>query len=150
MTRMTSTALALILAAGTAMAESHSTSTDGAMEMHDSDAKLIRTRDLTGGDVYTLDSKMGATELATGGYESVDDSWEKIGTIEDIVLDSNGQMRGVVAEIGGFLDIGDKHVFLPLNDVKLTPVDDKTYTIVTLYSEEQLEELPSVDEGFWD
>ncbi|MGR3474381.1 MAG: PRC-barrel domain-containing protein, partial [Sulfitobacter sp.] len=55
-----------------------------------------------------------------------------------------------VAEVGGFLDIGDKHVMISTPDVNLVAVDDQTYAYVTRLSEEKLEALPSVDEGFWD
>ena len=47
-------------------------------------------------------------------------------------------------------DMGDKHVMIPVKDMRLAPVDDKRYVIVTRYTEEQLEALPSVDEGWWD
>ena len=59
-------------------------------------------------------------------------------------------MVGIVAEVGGFLDIGDKHVMISTPDVNLVAVDDQTYAYVTRLSEEELEALPGVDEGFWD
>ena len=58
-------------------------------------------------------------------------------------------MKGFIAEIGGFLDIGDKHVMISLDDVSLVAVDDQSYAYVTRLNEEQLEELEGVDEGFW-
>ena len=56
-------------------------------------------------------------------------------------------MIGIVAEIGGFLGIGEHNVLLPVGDVRLVPVDDQSYSYVTRYTEEQLEQLPDVDEG---
>jgi len=56
-------------------------------------------------------------------------------------------MIGVVGEVGGFLDIGDKHVLIPVDDVNLVASDD--YALVTRLNEEDLEALESVDEGFW-
>lgn len=165
MIRKTSLALVAALAAGPVLANSR---TDAATPM-DADApmaeagmadtgmtapldtaNLIRTRDITGGDVYTLNGPMD--EDTWGNYEAdgVGPDWNDIGEIEDVVLDRSGKMVGVVAEIGGFLDIGDKTVFLPVEDVRLTPVDDKHYVIVTRRTEEELEQLPSVDEGWWD
>ena len=35
-------------------------------------------------------------------------------------------------------------------DVRLVAVDDRSYAIVTRMSEEELESLEGVDEGFWD
>ncbi len=176
MTRITTSALALILAAGPLAAESHKT--DGAAKMKDkgqqaqseqmkaegetktaavdkdsqdlSDESLIRTRDITDGKIYSMNASGQNDEWdAEMSYDKVDENWDQIGTIEDIVLNEKGEMRGMVAEVGGFLDIADKHVFVPLKDIKLVPVDDATYAMVTPYTEEKLEELEGVDEGFW-
>lgn len=127
-------------------------------EMEDNDAadtmgmnpELIRTRDITGGNVYTLAEADAEAEWdADQSYDMVEDGWETVGEIEDIVLDKNGQMKGIVAEIGGFLDIGDKHVMLPVEDVRLVPVDNESYAVVTQASQEELRDLEEVDEGFW-
>ncbi|MFQ6547937.1 PRC-barrel domain-containing protein [Aestuariibius sp. 2305UL40-4] len=111
---------------------------------------LIRTRDITGGDIYTMnveaDDAMWGDDDA---FAEIDAEWNDIGEIEDVILSRDGQMIGIVAEIGGFLDIGDKHVMIPVEDVKLVPVDDQTYAYVTRMTEEQLEEMESVDEGWW-
>ena len=128
--------------------------------MMDDMANLIRTRDITGGPIYSTgeeyydEDMWNATDplgydRTAGMYEpyGYDQNYDNIGSIEDVILDSSGQMVGVVAEVGGFLDIGDKHVMLPVEDVRLVPVDDTSYAYVTRMTEEQLEELPSVDEG---
>ena len=91
----------------------------------------------------------GDTTWGWSDYDGVGADWNQIGEIEDVVLDRSGQMIGVVAESGGFLDIGDKHVMLRVGDVDLVPVDGQTYSLVTCFSEEQLEEMPGIDEGFW-
>ena len=135
--KIAASVLALTMAAGPVLAEAHM----------DRD-NMIRTRDITGGTVFSM-AESGNWNAYTM-YDSVDGGWNDIGEIEDIILDRSGQMIGVVAEIGGFLDIADKHVVIPTGNVRLVPVDDKTYSIVTDMSEEQLEELEGVDEGFWD
>ncbi|MEX0311119.1 MAG: PRC-barrel domain-containing protein [Tateyamaria sp.] len=147
MTRITISALALVLAAPMALAEGHSSTELKSIDMTEMEGALIRSRDITGGNIYTMDE---ATWDATAEYTEIDTNWVNIGEIEDIVLSKDGQMIGLVAEVGGFLDIGDKHVVIPVENVSLVAVDDETYSYVTRYTEEQLEELPSVDEGFWD
>jgi len=136
MTRLSASFFAILIGAGPALAEAH-------MDR----ANMIRSRDITGGVVYSM------ADSSTWGdgamYDTVDTNWNDIGEIEDVILDRNGQMIGVVGEIGGFLDIGDKHVFIKIDNVRLVPTDDKTYAVVTNLSEEQLEELPGIDEGFW-
>ena len=75
----------------------------------------------------------------------------QIGEIEDIILDRSGQMVGIVAEVGGFLDIGDKHVMLSVDDVRLVPVDDTTYSFVTRMSGRAARgNAEGVNEGWWD
>ena len=64
-----------------------------------------------------------------------------------IILNADGSFEGIVAEVGGFLDIGDKHVHLSLTDVSLTPIDDGKYVVVTNYTKEQLMEMPDIDES---
>lgn len=139
MKRFATIALVTGLAAAPALAETHM----------DSD-NLIRTRDITGGDIYTLNGPMDDDTWGNWEADGVGPDWNDIGEIEDVILDRNGQMMGVVAEVGGFLDVGDKHVMIPVEDMRLAPVDDKRYVIVTRFTEEQLEQLPSVDEGWWD
>ena len=109
--------------------------------------ELIRSRDITGGQIYTNNAV--ADEGWTAGYTEVGADWNEIGEIEDLVLSRDGQLIGVVAEVGGFLDIGDKHVMISLGEIRLVPVDDRSFALVTQLSEEQLEALPGVDEGFW-
>jgi hypothetical protein len=120
-------------------------------------ANMIRTRDITGGPIYSMGTNYDANTWDSGyddgSWDAVDwnaDGFNQIGEIEDVVLDRQGQMVGLVAEVGGFLDIGDKHVVVPTDDLRLVPVDDRNYRYVTRLTEEQLEELPGVDEGFWD
>ncbi|MEM7642424.1 MAG: PRC-barrel domain-containing protein [Pseudomonadota bacterium] len=116
--------------------------------------ELIRTRDITGGPVYSIapqydEATWGDTEGSWDAFDVNSDGVNQIGEIEDIVLNESGQMVGIVAEIGGFLDIGDKHVVVPVEDLRLVPVDDTSFSYITRLSEEQLEEMEGVDEGFW-
>ncbi|MFD1341860.1 PRC-barrel domain-containing protein [Litorisediminicola beolgyonensis] len=185
--------------------------TEEAMAADQADAKLIRTRDIVGGVVYSIvsddaaeaqeeqaeeageaaeeqaeetaeaqDASMaeeeqmedkaeaeaeaaasgngngqdmaasGQVTLSAEGYDSINPEWENIGNIEDVVLSQDGQLQGVVAEIGGFLGIGDKKVFVKVDEMKLAPTDNNTYALVVPFSKEQLESMNSVDEGFWE
>jgi hypothetical protein len=154
------TTLALALAAGTAHAESHSAAgamdgaSDTAMDTPMTDintmdrAELIRSRDITGGDIYTM-GEPGEWSADTE-FAEIGEGWNDIGEIEDVVLTRDGKVKGIVAEIGGFLDIGDKHVMINVEDMKLVPVDDRSFAYVTRLTEEELEQMEGVDEGFWD
>ena len=171
---LTASTLALTLAAAGAMAETTTTSTStmndaepnatettmgsetmnrDSMQNVDLDSmkgNLIRTRDITGGTIYTMNEADDEGWNPDMRYDEVGADWNQIGEIEDIILSKEGQMIGIVGEVGGFLDIGDKHVLISIDDVNLVPGDDETYAFLTRLNEEQLEELPEVDEGFWD
>lgn len=151
-------AISLLLTSSLAFAEAHSKAetmgTDASMtstaELGEMQGQLIRSRDITGGAVYTTnaaDDEGWNPELM---HDVVDDDWNEIGEIEDLVLSRDGQVIGIVAEIGGFLDIADKHVVIGVQDLNLVAVDDESYTYVTRFNEEQLEVMEDVDEAFWD
>jgi hypothetical protein len=179
MKRLTTTALALSLAAaGTAYAESHTTgeemeqsaenmaqSAETEMEQAGNEMQqaasytsdelmgmqgdLIRSRDITGGNVYTTNAANDEGWDSSVLYDEVGAEWNQIGEIEDLILTEDGQIRGIVAEVGGFLDIADKHVVISVEDLSLVAVDDATYAYVTRFSEEDLEAREGVDEGWW-
>ncbi|MCL3881244.1 PRC-barrel domain-containing protein [Marivita sp. GX14005] len=152
MTKLFASALALTVASTGAWAQDTMAMEIGerSMAMSEMRGDLIRTRDITGGNIYTMNEADDEGWDPDMRYDAVGTNWNEIGEIEDIILSRDGQMIGIVGEVGGFLDIADKHVMIAVEDVSLVPVDDKTYAFVTPLSEEQLEELPEVDEGFWD
>ena len=163
MNKLFASALALTIGTTGAWAASHSSSdmstegTDTEMSQSvtadnmsmDDPANLIRTRDITSGDIYTMNAADDEGWSMDTVHNEVGADWNDIGEIEDIILNKSGQMVGIVAEVGGFLDIADKHVMIPVSDVNLVAVDDRSYAFVTQYNEEQLEQMESVDEGFW-
>ncbi|MGZ9810917.1 PRC-barrel domain-containing protein [Pseudoroseicyclus sp. H15] len=149
MKRLFASTLALTVAATGAFAQDMMSLEDQSAMLADRD-NLIRTRDITGGDIYTFNEANDEGWDATTVYDGVGADWNEIGEIEDLILSRDGQLIGIVAEVGGFLDIADKHVVIPLGDVSLVAVDDREYAYVTRYNEEQLEELEDVDEGWWD
>jgi len=104
---------------------------------------LIRARDLIGTDVYTTgDFDTWQYDRDVSDYDAHD-----IGEVEDLVLTPTGQLFGVVAEVGGFLDIGDKHVMLPVRSLKVgMSGEDSVY--VTSLSKDELRAMESVDEDF--
>ena len=112
---------------------------------------LIRTRDIVGGQVWRMDGAEGdMTWTENRVYEGTGEGWERIGSIEDIVLSTDGQMIAIVGEVGGFLGLGDKMVLMPVGNVRLAALDDGTYAYVTQMTQEEIEAAQDVDEGFWD
>ncbi|WP_372422228.1 PRC-barrel domain-containing protein [Salinarimonas chemoclinalis] len=44
---------------------------------------------------------------------------ESLGSVEDVVIDADGRIRGIVVGVGGFLGIGQKQVAIPLDSVQV-------------------------------
>mgnify|MGYP000312487121 CR=1 FL=1 len=148
MKTLMASAIAIAAAAGTVHAETHMAA--GEADLYGMQGELIRTREIRGGDIYTMNEANDEGWNADTAYDGIGDNWNDIGEIEDLILSKDGQVIGIVAEVGGFLDIADKHVMISVDNLKLVPVDDRTYVYLTKYNEEQLEELQDVDEGWWD
>jgi len=154
MKTITTSILALAVAAPMALADTPA-STDGGTMMNDGKSgmsinadNLIRSRDIVGGRIYTTNEAQDEGWEIGKTRDEVGSDWNVVGEIEDVVLSKDGKMIGVVGEVGGFLDIGDKHVLIPVDDVNLVASDE--YALVTRLNEEDLEALENVDEGFWE
>ncbi|MEI4263647.1 PRC-barrel domain-containing protein [Roseovarius sp. D0-M9] len=160
MKRLTTSALALALAsgvAGMAQSETHMNTDMGAYsgvvdnELSD---RFIRAENIIGADIYTQYMEYDETAWGdTDYYETLDTDWEEIGEISDIVLSRDGKLVGVIAEVGGWLDIGDAHVVIDITDLKTVggSIEDNygDLAFVTPLSEEQLESRKEVDSGWW-
>lgn len=79
--------------------------------------------------------------------QSVDDTkvmtadGEEIGEISEILVDADGKPAGFLIEMGGFLDIGESDVAVPLEALEWTGQD-----YVSKMTQEQLEKLTPWDE----
>jgi hypothetical protein len=101
--------------------------------------------DLIGNRVFST-TEEGADWDMSASFDAVDAEWERIGSIHNIVMSADGQLEGIVAEVGGFLGIGDKFVLLTGEDAKLVP-NEGAYDLVTSYTSDELTDLPEYEEG---
>lgn len=105
---------------------------------------MVAVSNITGGLVYTNSAGDAENGWDTDmRYDAVSDEWERIGSIQDVILSGDGTLEGVVAEVGGFLGIGDKFVLLPMDEMKLVPLDESSYAVVTPFTADQLTEMES-------
>lgn len=76
--------------------------------------------------------------------DAVDSTGEEIGQVEDMIIDRDGNVIAVIAEVGGFWDIGDTHVSVPFQDVEFTefgvtlPVSEETINDFTIFNADYL------------
>lgn len=59
---------------------------------------------------WSVDNMFDVTEI-------IDANGEDIGDVENIIFSNEGQVLGVIAQVGGFWDIGDRHVHVPWDEV---------------------------------
>ncbi|MGP6088824.1 PRC-barrel domain-containing protein [Antarctobacter jejuensis] len=106
----------------------------------------VKLSAISGSPIYTLSSEEEADWDISVDYTEVSDNWERIGSVDDVVLSADGKIEGVLAEVGGFLGIGDKLVMLPVSDMKMVLVDEDTYAVVTPFTSERLTGMDEYDE----
>ena len=59
----------------------------------------------------------------------------KIGDINDLLLDKEGKVGAVILGVGGFLGAGEKNVAVPFNALKLTEKNGKRYLVMDTTTE---------------
>lgn len=146
---------ALTTALGTtAFAEAHEAgnemSAQSGMVSEEAMNNMVRASQITDGVVYTMQTYEADDWMGRDRYDTVGTEWDQIGNIVDVAMTPEGDLTGIIVETGGFLDIGDSHVLVTLDDVRL--VNDpnvNSYSYVTRLTEEELQDLPEVGENWW-
>lgn len=106
---------------------------------------LFRASALKGVDVYTVDVTGGAVWDDHAVYSDINADWQKIGEVEDLVLDGSGAIVGALAEVGGFLGIGEKEVVLNPDEIAFFMTPDRI-AVVSALSKEALEQREAAAE----
>ncbi len=68
---------------------------------------------------------------------------EKIGDINDLIIDSTGAVTHAIVGVGGFLGIGEKNVAIPFASVKMTRDKDSKVTAMVESTKEALQAAPA-------
>lgn len=77
------------------------------------------------------------------GRDVKNPAMETIGSIDNVVVDSEGKVQQVVVSVGGFLGVGSRHVALAWNQIRS---DASTDVAVVDMTKEQLKSAPEVQE----
>lgn len=59
-----------------------------------------------------------------------DRSDNKIGEVNDLLLDSGGKVNAVMVGVGGFLGVGEKNVAVPFQALKVAEKNGKRYLVL--------------------
>ena len=113
-----------------------------AQNLVDAGALVLKTwsdDDLYESEAWSVDQFFGRNVIGDGGVQ--------IGDVEDVVLNDAGEVVALIAEIGGFWDIGDTHVSVPWERVELRedgsvgiPVTEETIAEYDLFDTSGLPE----------
>lgn len=100
----------------------------------------VLATELIGADLYT-----SATLYDDGRFrvDAVPADWELIATISNLVIGVDGQVRGVLVDVGGFLGLGVRTVMLSMESVHIASQtgSDAVYAVVNA-TREQLDAAP--------
>lgn len=105
----------------------------------------VKISAITGMPIYTISAEESGEWDIDVTYNQVADNWERIGSVEDVVISADGRIEGVLAEVGGFLGMGDKLVMLPLDEMKMVQVDESAYSVVTPFTTNDLTDMEAYE-----
>lgn len=112
----------------------------------------FRASDLIGSRIHAV-APAGDNVTAGSGQEApirdLTDGYDDIGEIDDLLLDDQGKLVGVLAEVGGFLGLGDKMVLLGLDEIRVAVSEGGPF-YVTDVSRDSLDAREAVDEDIWE
>ncbi len=75
-------------------------------------------------DGWSVENMFDTTEIiGTNG--------EGIGDVENVIFSNDGKVLGIIAQVGGFWDIGDTHVHVPWDEVNIGETIQKAQIPVT-------------------
>jgi len=66
----------------------------------------------------------------------------KIGEIDDVLLDKDGKATALMIGVGGFLGMGEKHVAVPFNAVHTTTKNNNKFYLVMNSTKDALKAAP--------
>ena len=140
-----STALALVLAAPLAKAQS----ADGAMGgfTYAPTGDEIRASDFIGSRVYTSDTDV-TDQTAWDAWDGDRTSFDDIGEINDVLMGEDGQVDAILVDVGGFLGIAEKSVAVSMDKLRLVSDGDgiEDFFVVFTSTREDIENAPQFQE----
>lgn len=99
--------------------------------------------------IQPADGYLASNLIGETVYNGSADDAENIGTVNDLVLSSTGDVEAVVVGVGGFLGLGEKNVALNYSDIQWAERDGDRWIVVNA-TKEQLESLAGFDRRPYD
>jgi len=94
-------------------------------------------------DANTLTAIPGEAYTVSNIYKQdvYDEKENKIGDVNDVLLDKDGRISAVIIGVGGFLGVGEKDVAVPFNALKMAEKNGDQYLVMNT-TKEALESAP--------
>jgi sporulation protein YlmC with PRC-barrel domain len=130
------TALALLLATGSAFAADNAAQPNQAATPSGQMA-TARSTEMIGtlpGDALPISDYYNQTV-----YDNRDN---KIGDVNDLLLDKSGKINAVIVGVGGFLGVGEKNVAVPFSSLNVAEKNGSRYLVLET-TKEALQNAPS-------
>lgn len=101
----------------------------------------LRASALLGATVYRTDTAQ--LEVVVDG---VHDDWESVASVDDVLVSHDGELQGVLLDVGGFLGIGARTVMVPMDSLQVVlQRDSDVVHVLVSATREQLEGAPEFD-----
>jgi sporulation protein YlmC with PRC-barrel domain len=96
-----------------------------------------------GADWAPIGSAPASNFTVTNYYKQdvYDPSDNKLGTIDDVLIDKSGKVTALMVGVGGFLGMGEKDVAVPFSRIKMTKKNNKWYLTMEA-TKDQLKAAP--------
>lgn len=116
----------------------------------DADALRAGGAVTTGEESVSLAEEGGTGTPAAEAFLAEREAWQRVGSVDDIVLTTEGEMRGVLVDIGGFLGFRARTVMVEMADIFFvaeTPGAGEfdEMTLVLAMTQDDLDALPEWD-----
>lgn len=133
--------------AGTSVNSATDTGSDGGFTMDVTSDAAVSDGDnsphafMREGYEFVAPEALTGSDLDGAAVYDLDD--RNVGSISDLILDSDGDIKAIVVDLGGFLGIGTKPVLLEMSNVDiLQTVDGNELRAYISLSKEEMEALP--------
>ena len=99
--------------------------------------------------VVKADGFLATNLIGETVYNGTGDDAENIGSVNDVVIGSNGSIESVVIGVGGFLGLGEKNVAMNYGDIKWAEKDGDRWIVVNA-TKDQLQAQAEFDRRPYD
>lgn len=147
MTKMLTTTALIAMLAAPALAQTATTTTEPAATTaaaegfgYTATPTDVSAEAFIGKNLYVAETEIDVNAT----YTEVDQSWNDIGEINDLVISETGQVQAVIVDIGGFLGLGEKSVAVSMDQLHMVRDGDSEndYFIVFTANRAALESAP--------